>query len=131
MSIARLIISVLVSIPIAQGIGLLVAGSFGEKFVGPLALLALPMTLVFFGLPAFLPSLAIIATTFYGLMVAGHRRLAPLVLALCGSAWMAYLLVAKPTPSGAIPGYDQALQFNVAGVLIVWAAYAHWQARTQ
>lgn len=127
MSIARLIISVLVSVPITQGIWLLVAGFFGEKFIGPLALLALPMTLVFFGLPAFVRSLPIIAATFYGLMAAGHRRLAPIILAVCGSAWMAYLLVAKPTPSGAFPGYDQTLQFNVAGVLVVWAAYAHWR----
>ena len=127
MSILRLIISVLLSVPIAQGIALLVAGFFGEKFIGPLALLALPMTLAFFGLPAFMPALAIIAPTFYGLMVAGHRRLAPLILAVCGSAWITYLLVAKPTPTGAIPGYDQTLQFNVAGVLVVWAGYAHWR----
>ena len=127
MSIVRLIVSVLVSVPVTQGIGLLVAGFFGDKFIGPLALLALPMTLVFFGLPAFVPSLAIIAATFYGLTAAGHRRLAPIVLAVCGSAWMAYLLLAKPTPSGAFPGYDQTLQFNVAGVLVVWAAYAYWR----
>jgi hypothetical protein len=127
MSIIRLIISVVVSVAVAQGLWLLVAGFFGEKFIGPLALLALPMTLAFFGVPACLPSLAIIAATFYGLTAAGHRRLVPLILAVCGLAWMAYLLVAKPTPSGAFPGYDQTLQFNVAGVLVVWAAYAHWR----
>ncbi len=50
-----------------------------------------------------------------------------------GSAWMAYPLLAKPTPSspwaasGAIPGYDQTLQFNVVGVFVVWAAYGYWR----
>jgi hypothetical protein len=91
MSIVRLIISVLLSVAIAQGIWLLVAGFFGEKFIGPFALLALPMTLAFFGLPAFFPSLAIIAATFYGLMAACHRRLAPIILAVCGLAWMGIL----------------------------------------
>ncbi len=40
---------------------------------------------------------------------------------------MAYPLLAKPTPSGAIPGYDQTLQFNVVGVFVVWPAYGYWR----
>jgi hypothetical protein len=124
MSIIRLIISVLVSVPIAQGIWLLVAGFFGEKFIGPLALLALPMTLAFFGLPA-----CPVPCDHRGDILWPDGGGAPPTrsdhLAVCGSAWMAYLLVAKPTPSGAFPGYDQTLQFNVAGVWVVWAAYAH------
>ena len=127
MSILRLIISALMSVGMVQVLWLLVAGFFGEKFIGPLAVLALPMTLVFFGVPAVIWTLPIIAATFYGLMAVGYRRFAPMILAVCGLAWIAYRINTPAPMAGGIPNYNQTLHFNAAAALVVWSVYGQWR----
>lgn len=88
------------------------------------AVFALPMTLVFFGLPAFLWTCGLALVVFYGLRARGAARLAPLIVGGIGIAGMAWLFITQPAPTGAIPGYDQALALIVAWTLVVWAIYA-------
>lgn len=113
---------------LAQAVGLVLIG-LGQAAVSGLkvesiaAVLALPMTLAFFGLPAFLWTCALAIVAFYGLRARGAVRLTPLVVGAIGVAGTAWLFITKPPPTGALPGYDQALALVVAWTLIVWAIY--------
>ena len=88
------------------------------------AVLALPMTLVFFGLPAFLWTCLLVLLTFYGLKMFGDVRLTPRIVGGIGLAVMAYMFITQPAPTGAIPGYDQALALLIGWTLVVWAIWA-------
>ena len=104
--------------------GLVHAATTGVKIESVGAVFALPMTLVFFGLPAFLWTCGLALVAFYSLRARGAVRLTPLILGAIGLAGLAWLFITQPAPTGAIPGYDQALALIVAWTLIVWAIYA-------
>ncbi len=116
------VLSQVVALVLMGLMGLMSGAVTGIESVG--AVFALPMTLVFFGLPAFLWTCGLALVTFYGLRTRDLVRLAPLVVGGIGIAGLAWLFVTQPAPTGAIPGYDQALALIVAWTLIVWAIYA-------
>lgn len=116
------ILSQVVGLVLMGVMGLLSGAATGIESVG--AVFALPMTLVFFGLPAFLWTCGLALVAFYGLRTRGAGRLTPLVVGAIGLAAVAWLFITQPAPSGAIPGYDQALALIVAWTLVVWAIYA-------
>lgn len=114
---------------LAQVVGLVLMG-LGHAAVNDLkiesvaAVFALPMTLVFFGLPAFLWTCGLALIAFYGLRARRAARMTPLLVGALGLAGMAWLFITQPAPTGALPGYDQALALIVAWTLVVWAIYA-------
>jgi hypothetical protein len=73
---------------IAQIVGLLLAGLLQKGGPGLFAIFALPMTLAFWGLPAFVMGSMMIMATFYGLKAAGRVGLTPIIMAICGAAWI-------------------------------------------
>lgn len=97
------------------------------EVAGLFAVLATPMTLAFFGVPGLVNSLILIPATYYALSSIGHRRMVPYVVFAVGAAILLYLFIAKPAPSGAIPGYDQTAQGFTAATFILWALYAHFR----
>lgn len=125
-----LVKSAAIATVLAQVVGLVLMGLAGlisgaaTAIEGVGAVFALPMTMVFFGLPAFLWTCGLALVAFYGLRSRGAARLVPLVVGGIGLAGMAWLFITQPPPTGAIPGYDQALALIVAWTLVVWAIYA-------
>ncbi|HXC51743.1 MAG TPA: hypothetical protein VN634_12705 [Candidatus Limnocylindrales bacterium] len=97
------------------------------KTDGLFAVLATPMTLAFFGLPALSGSLLVIVPTYYALSWLGHREMVPFAVFAVGAGILIYLFVAEPAPSGAMPGVDQSAQAFAAASLIVWSAYAFFR----
>jgi len=120
--------SVLLACVLSQVVMLEVAGIVTSLRTGDVggffAVLALPMTLAFFGIPSLIWSVLVIPPMYYALSYFGRRELAPVVVFLIGAAIAAYLAIAKPPPSGAIPGYDQTAMGFIAGSFITWALYA-------
>lgn len=118
---------------LSQVVGLIVLSLFqsnvtmGERVAG---VFALPMTLIFFGVPAFLWTAAVILASYYGSRLASFVWATPYLVGLIGLIWAAVLFIRKPAPTGAIPGYEQALSMVIAWTLLVWAFYAHFRLFT-
>jgi hypothetical protein len=125
--------SILVACVLSQAVGLVIAGLASAvmegKIDGLFALAALPMTLVFFGLPALIWSLIVIIPTYYALSWYGRVGLAPFAVFAVGAAILLWLFVTDPPPTGAMPGYDQAAQLFVAIAFIGWALYAYFRVK--
>lgn len=114
---------------LSQAVGLVLLGLMhgainGFRIESVAAIFALPMTLAFFGLPAFLWTCLVAVLTFHGLRMAGDVRLTPRIVGAIGLAVMAFLFITQPAPTGAIPGYDQAAALIVGWTFFVWAIYA-------
>ena len=111
------------------GLGLLGLADFlmNGRSDGLFAVAATPMTLAFFGLPALASCLFVILPTYYVLSRYGRREMVPFAVFVLGAGTLLYLSVARPAPSGALPGYDQALQGFTAATLVAWALYAFFR----
>lgn len=94
---------------------------------GLFAVAATPMTLAFFGVPVLLASLVVIVPTYALLSYCGLRGWVPAAVFAIGAAVLAYLLLAQPAPTGALPGYDQAAQLFAGCTLVAWALYAFFR----
>jgi hypothetical protein len=131
MMFLRLLTSIFIACVLSQAAALVVAGlatsAIHGRIDGLFALLALPMTLAFFGLPALLWSLFVIIPTYYALSWYGRSELVPFVVFALGAAIVAYHVIAQPAPTGAIPGYDQTAMVFVAIAFIGWALYAYFR----
>jgi hypothetical protein len=114
------VVSQLLALAIGGLVQTLRSGDVGGLF----AVLALPMTLAFFGLPVLIWSVLVIPPTYYAFSWFGRRELAPAVVFAIGAAIFAYLAIARPAPSGAIPGYDQTALAFIAATYVTWALYA-------
>jgi hypothetical protein len=129
-TLRSLITSILIACVLSQAVGLVVAGLASTvmegKIDGLFALAALPMTLVFFGLPALIWSLIVIIPTFYAFSWYERVALTPFAVFAVGAAILLWLFVTDPPPTGAMPGYDQAAQLFVAIALVGWALYARF-----
>ena len=127
MSIVDLIVSVILSVVVVQAAALIIggllnhSGAVADRFA---AILALPMTLVFFGVPALVIAAALIVSGVYALEAAGLTTYAPAVMALLGVGWIGAMAVIKPRQHDPMAGYRQVLRLNAAAALIIWAIYA-------
>jgi hypothetical protein len=127
----RLLLSILVACVLSQAVVLVVAGlatsALHGRIDGLFAILALPMTLAFFGIPALLWSLFVIFPTYAVFWWYGRAELASFVVFALGAAILAYHAIARPAPTGAMPGYDQTAQVFVAFAFIGWAVLAYFR----
>ena len=116
---------------LSQAVGLILLGLMQDKGsagdrLG--AILALPMTLVFFAVPAFLWTIGIVLASYYGSRAIGFVWATPYLVGLIGFIWGAVLFIRNPEATGAaMPGYAQALAMVIAWTLIVWGIYAHFR----
>jgi hypothetical protein len=130
LGILSLIGSILVSTVASQAIGLTLAGlvfaATGGGIGALFAILALPMTLAFFGLPALIWSFLVVVPAYAAGAWFGRRDLAPFAVFAVGAVMLAYLGVMDPEPTGAIPGYDQTAMGFIAASLMTWGLYAYF-----
>lgn len=122
MSFLGIVGSVLVATILAQAMGLLIVGGLQRE---PIAIGALPMTLVFFALPAFIWSAVVVLAAHYGLKLIGGSRFVPLAVGMLAILLLAKAGISPPKSfSGEAGGYNQAVGLNIIGALAVWAIYA-------
>jgi len=131
MTFWTLIRSILLACFLCHPVGLTVMGLAhalkNHKIDGLFAVLATPMTLAFFFLPALWSCLLLIVPTFYGLSRFGRRDAVPPVVLAVGLAILLYHFLANPALTGAIPGYDQTAQVFTGISLVAWAVYAYFR----
>ncbi len=125
--IRSVLVASLCAHPITLGVLGLVDAVTKGKMDGLFAVLATPMTLAFFGLPALSGSLLVIVPVYYAFSWFRHRELVPFAVFAVGAGILVYLFVADPAPTGAMPGVDQSAQAFAGASLIVWAAYAFFR----
>ena len=110
--------------PIVLGVVGLAQSLSTGKSEGLFAVLATPMTLAFFGLPALFSCLFVIVSTYYALSLCGRREIVPYVVFAVGAGVLLYQFIAEPALTGAMAGYDQTAQVFTAASLVIWAFYA-------